>query len=52
MEFFSVLTPGVTLRDTTLISIAKELEPLLVVFQDDSGVYQFEKIADALQMQF
>lgn len=38
-EYFNLTTPHVSLREISLIKIAKEIEPLLVVFQDESGEF-------------
>ena len=51
IDYFSLINPGTALQDTNLIAIAREYEPLLVVFQDRNGNFQFEKIVDALQKQ-
>jgi hypothetical protein len=48
-EYFNLTNPQASLRDIPLINIAKEMEPLLVVFQDESGEFKLDKIADALQ---
>jgi len=38
-EYFNLNSPQVSLREIPLINIAKEMEPLLVVFQDESGEF-------------
>lgn len=32
IDYFSLINPGTALQDTNLIAIAREYEPLLVVF--------------------
>jgi hypothetical protein len=38
-EYFNLTSPQASLREIPLINIAKEMEPLLVVFQDESGEF-------------
>ncbi len=51
-EYFNFESPQISLREIPLLNIAKEIEPLLVFYQDEAGEFKLDKIADALQQTF